>query len=705
MVQSDYFLTMSQQMFGPGSAQNSQGLTFQAFFSSLAVTLVIFGVQMSLFIFLRVRLSHIYEPKTFAQTYNQGIESPTRSLFGWLRPLFNTSLDDVKNNCTLDEYFFLRFLYLLFFIFTCSTFLILPILGTINWLSGDLSEADTHRLDTLDNFSWINIAPMHAKRRIAHLVISLIFVSFISWLVFFELDEYIKIRHKILSSSSHRQKVSSRTILIRSIPFKYQKMEKIQELFEVFPGSIKAVWINRNYNELVKKVDEQRAVARQLERLQNCIIWKSNRVHRLKTDLSKKPTSTSFKSIENQANENIPEHSTNNLIPSKFDTISFAPNFYHSTLPGKKWTEFIKEASIPNIRLPSFQFMGIPIRVPFVGLQIDALTWCKIELNRLNAEIQTMQANPEIFNPINSCFVEFHHQIYAHLTCQSILFENPQLSGQCFIEIDPNDVNWNNLGLSWVQCFVRRLVATILNLLVIVGWTFPVALLAILSQLDYLPELSQAFAWIDYIPARLRITFSAVLPSIAVSSFMGIAPTIFRYLAHIKGYASHVEVELDVQKYLFVFTFIQVFLVISLSRGMTAVVAHVLLSPFSAISLLASNIPKGANFFYSFIFLQGLSLSGDIFLQTGRLIKVYILNQFVNRTPHEKFESVAKVGYLQWGSLYPNITCLAIIGIVYSVIAPLITLFSSLTFGLLFLAYKYRILYCNSIFIIISIEF
>lgn len=698
---------MTQKLFGPGSAQSSQGLTFTAFFSSLTVSLLLFLIQMILFIFLRKRLPHIYEPKTFLVPRNQLTDSPSSTLFGWLIPLLSTSLDQIKVKCTLDEYFFLRFLYLLLFLFMCSTCVILPLLGAINWISGSNYGDKKQESNTLENLSWLNISPQHYNRRSIHLVVALFFILFIAWLIYFELEEYTKIRHSILSSQSHNQSVSSRTILLRSIPKKYQNEEKIKELFQIFPYSVKSVCINRDYTPLVKLINKRRVIARRLECLENYIVWKCNQKNRQKHEtvcagntvpnVNKNKKSMLFSSIP------ILPLSQNNLHSQAFsedpDTLVYetTSSCYHSSLPGKKWTKYMKETDIPKVRLPLFRVLGIPITIPFYGLQIDSLTWYKIELNRLNAEIKLLQTNPKIFPPINSCFIEFHHQIYAHLSCQAIVFENPQLSGQSFIELDPNNINWNNIDLSWFQFFIRRLIATVLNIIIILGWTFPVAIIAILSQLDYLPGLSpQAFIWINHIPARFRIMISSVLPSIAVSSLMGFAPMIFRYLARIKGYSSRVEVDLDVQKYLFGFIFIQIFLVISLSRGMTAVVAHVLLSPFSAISLLASNLPKSANFFYSFIFLQGLSLSGSIFLQTGRLLKAYIIKPFFDQTPHDKFETIADIGSLQWGSLYPNITCLAIIGVVYSVIAPLVTFFSTIAFGLLFISYKYRILYCNS---------
>lgn len=670
---------MTHPIFGPGSSHGSQGLTFVSFFSSLAIPLAIFIVQTSLFLILKKRLPRVYEPKAQADPSRKS----TKSVLGWVVPLFSVTLSEIKNKSNLDEYFFLRFLYLLFFIFTCSSCFVFPILGAVNWVSTDKSEASN--LTTLDTISWANISSKYEIRYLIHAFLAIIFVSFICWMMYFELSEYVKIRHKILSSKEHRQKVSSRTILIRSVPKEYQHKDKILELFSIFPNSVKAIWINRDHSQLVSLINKRREIFKKLEKLENYIVWKCNKNNRAKNKKKKGYVAYMDSSPDIVKSPREPENQIRHVE-------------YHTLLPGKKWLKYMKKSDVPKIRLPAFQFRGRHISLPFMGVTIDALTWYKIELNRLNAEIKAMQENTEKFYPINSCFVEFHHQLYAHITCQSILFENPQLSGQCFLEIDPNDINWSNIKITWFQAFIGKVVATILNILVILGWTFPVALTAILSQLDYLPELFEGFVWIDYLPARFRIMISAILPSLAVSTLMGFAPIIFQYLARLKGYTSKVAIDLDVQKYLFLFIFIQVFIVISLSRGVTVVIAQVLFSPLSVLSLLAANIPKGANFFYSFIFLQGLTISSSTLLQTGRLIRVYIINPISNRTPHETYSSHFNTVSLQWGSLYPSITCLAIISVVYSIIAPLITIFASLTFGLLYVAYKYRILYCNGKF-------
>ncbi len=84
------------------------------------------------------------------------------------------------------------------------------------------------------------------------------------------------------------------------------------------------------------------------------------------------------------------------------------------------------------------------------------------------------------------------------------------------------------------------------------------------------------------------------------------------------------------------------------------------------------------------------------FLQGNRLTKMYIWRPLFERTARDRFATLTILDSLDWGSLYPRMTVLAVIGMVYMVIAPLICVFASLSFGMLYLAFKYRILFCNS---------
>ena len=51
------------------------------------------------------------------------------------------------------------------------------------------------------------------------------------------------------------------------------------------------------------------------------------------------------------------------------------------------------------------------------------------------------------------------------------------------------------------------------------------------------------------------------------------------------------------------------------------------------------------------------------------------------------------MGSVAWGTVFPNITLLTVIGLAYSIIAPLMNGFAFLAFGLFAFSYKYLFIY------------
>lgn len=116
-------------------------------------------------------------------------------------------------------------------------------------------------------------------------------------------------------------------------------------------------------------------------------------------------------------------------------------------------------------------------------------------------------------------------------------------------------------------------------------------------------------------------------------------------------------------------------------------------TPYSTPTILGSNIPKSANFFFNYMFVQGLSVSAGTLAQLGGLFVWYVLRRLLDSTARQKFARQLKLPTIQWGTFFPVYTTLACIAIIYSVIAPLILIFAIITFALFWIVYRYQVLY------------
>ena len=358
------------------------------------------------------------------------------------------------------------------------------------------------------------------------------------------------------------------------------------------------------------------------------------------------------------------------------------------------WKQYIEDKGRETMRLPIFGWQWMP-SLPLMGEKVDRINYCRREVARLNVEIEDDQAHPERFPLMNSAFVQFNHQVAAHMACQSLSHHVPQQMAPRLVEIDPNDVIWENMSIPWWQSYGRTSFVVSVVCGMIVLWAVPVAFTASLSQIHLLAQQYTWLNWLDRAPGVIINIIQGVLPATLLALLMFLLPIILRFLVKFQGTQSGMLVELSVQKYYFCFLFVQLFLVVSIASA-----AATVLSYFSNISdiagipeLFAQNIPKAANYFFSYMLLQALSTSAGALVQVGGLIGWFILAPLLDTTARDKFKRQTNLSEVQWGTFFPVYTNLACIGLIYSIISPLIMIFNIITFTLFWFAYRYNTLY------------
>jgi hypothetical protein len=333
--------------------------------------------------------------------------------------------------------------------------------------------------------------------------------------------------------------------------------------------------------------------------------------------------------------------------------------------------------------------------LPLVGEKVDTIRYCRKEVARLNVEIEDDQAHPERFPLMNSAFIQFNHQVAAHMACQTVSHHIPKQMAPRLVEIDPNDVIWDNMSIPWWSNYVRTggVVATVVGMILL--WALPVAFTSALSQLETVAKSYSWLHWVLQIPRTIRSILQGVLPAALLGLLTFLLPVILRFLVRLQGTKSGMLVELSVQKYYFFFLFVQLFLVVSIASALTQFFAlFTSVDGFASVpGLLGTNIPKASNYFFSYMLLQALSVSAGALLQIGSLVGWFILAPIMDSTARAKFKRQTQLSNVQWGTFFPVYTNLACIGIIYSVISPLILIFNIITFTLFWFVYRFNTLY------------
>lgn len=108
------------------------------------------------------------------------------------------------------------------------------------------------------------------------------------------------------------------------------------------------------------------------------------------------------------------------------------------------------------------------------------------------------------------------------------------------------------------------------------------------------------------------------------------------------------------------------FLVTTISSAAASVVEDIISEPTQAASLLAANLPSAANFYVSYIVLQGLTFTAGALLGISGLIVGKLLGTLLDSTPRKMYKRWMGLAGLSWGTILPPMSLLGVIGKILS---------------------------------------
>ncbi|KAF2672348.1 DUF221-domain-containing protein [Microthyrium microscopicum] len=689
-----------------GAAQNRVGTTITTLLISLAAGFVLFFVQFTLFLIIRNYLwaKRIYQPRSYLVPFSQRVKPPHANPFKWLWHLFKIPEDpDVLHKAGMDAYFFIRYLSMCLKIFAPMAVIIMPILIPLNVKGGKGTSAIgnyRYNVTGLDTLGWSNVSPANTNRYWAHLVLAIGAVVWVCFVFHQELLHYIQKRGEYLSSPGHRLKASSTTVLIQDIPKTLCDVESLEELYGDFPGGIRRIWINRDFTALVNKDTLRRKYEDLLENAETDMLRKAMKRSRKMKNLTE-ATRNGATSLDS----GLALHHSNGTQMSGQGGPRIGPgtpescqrDLEYDIKSQAAWTKYIKPKHRSTMRIPKENHAGLA-KIPLIGRffcsHIDTIYYCRRELARLNKEIEMDTATEDAYPQNYSAFIQFNSQKAAHLACQSVADTTPSRMRRRLVEISPGDINWPSLNITWKSRYIRLAGFLTLFLLVLIVFGIISFATGILSRASTLSDTYTWLRWISNLPPWLLSFVQGTLPPvIQVIVLSGPLPIVLRAMTNkTRGATTGQEGERSLQMWYFIFLMVELVVIPTVSSGLTSIVGDLIRSPASVPNILAQNLPTAANYYFSFLILQALSLSATSILQTIRLFKFYVIGH-VN-TPDSVFQKLSWTNLTRIGSNIPWYTTFAVIGLVYCVIAPLMLLFVLITFSLFWVVIKNNLLYC-----------
>ncbi|RLV92271.1 hypothetical protein JA1_003333 [Spathaspora sp. JA1] len=542
------------------------------------------------------------------------------------------------------------------------------ILIPINFTGSD-SEFSASGLDKL---SLSNIANTKVKRLNAHFIMGLLTIGFFHWLIIYELQSFLTIRQSYLLSSTHKRSVMARTLLISNVPTYLQQHDVLRSVLKTIPGGINNIWDVYDFERIDHEVRRAKYALEVLEEAQIAGLTKYY--------------STNCKFL-----------CWGTTPPDNINKLEF---FYDQ----KNQVFFYPPIYLGLVRIPKFD-RSFWLKLP---------GWCRIfrlekRVSKTQWAVQTLQechqyidqeklklANGQLTKH-NKLFIEFKTQEGAYIAHQCLLSQTQGCLDRTLIEINPADIIWRNVSRNdGIACKFEKYLVTIIFICIIILYVIPVSLIGLVSHIPLLTQLMPFLKWIYHFPEEARATISGFLPSILLTILTEICMVTFRFLTYFKGRTTGSEVEIDLQKWYFAFLFFQQFLVVTISSSVTVIFKQIIDQPTSIPVLLATNLPKSATFFFQYMCLKAFAFCGSNFLRINQLILTNTVYKVIDRTPRQKFTRLTNLPKIKWGTTFSVYSIYACIGISYSIISPLISIFIIFFLCLSILYYKYALKYVYS---------
>ena len=252
------------------------------------------------------------------------------------------------------------------------------------------------------------------------------------------------------------------------------------------------------------------------------------------------------------------------------------------------------------------------------------------ELVEVMEQVYASGRDTEQREELSGAFLRFSSQAAAHMACQNLIHHEPLKMTSSVPDIAASDVLWDNLARGRLEQLVRKWMSTLLCVGIVVLYTIPVSFASMLAQLDRLARTYPWLAWLDDVPPVPVAIIQGVLPPLLVGIMLVMIPPLIRNLAALQGVLTGRARETLVQSWYFAFLFVQCFLVVTVSGGLTVFFSNLASEPGQVVKNLSQSLPRAANYFFSYLTVQALSSSASALLQVGNLGDWLLLGPFLD---------------------------------------------------------------------------
>ncbi|KAJ2792341.1 phosphate metabolism protein 7, partial [Coemansia helicoidea] len=366
--------------------------------------------------------------------------------------------------------------------------------------------------------------------------------------------------------------VGASTIMVSPLPQALADSdERIQATFDLFPGGVRQVVVNRDCSALAELIEKRDGYAAKLEGLL-----------------------TSYA----VANEKARQKAAAKGTPPK-------------------------EVKRPTMR---------ESKVPFKGPKLDAFEFLSTQIGELNQQIADLGKDATQFKRKSSAFVLFRKQLAAHMAAQTVLDYHPFSMNTVSLDVNPDDVIWGNLNLNPYDRSIRGYISLGITVGLVIVWSLLTAALTTLVSIQNLKKLPGLK---DMTDSPFLGIFTGIIPAVLVAVVMALLPIILRLLLRLEGTPRKSEIELRLLNRFYFFQVWNVYLITIFTSSILTIAANGFNDPSSIIKLVPEKVPESATPILTYILLLAFTGAAKEILQMTSLALRYILPILFAKTPRK----------------------------------------------------------------------
>ncbi|KAI8587055.1 hypothetical protein BDZ88DRAFT_490780 [Geranomyces variabilis] len=709
----------TQQEIISGAGQNSVATFLSALAFNSAVAVGFFGA----FWILRARVPLVYTPRTFLLADN--VRTRAQSGLALLHSCAFLDDDLLIRNSGQDAFAIVSYMRSMF-----RFFAVLVVIAVVTLIP--LHATGGMNIKGLDMLTLANIAPSETKRLWAHLVVSWGYTIGCMRVIHTLLQRAATLRHSFLLSEEHRHSLNAYTLLIRDIPKHLREVNKLRVLFDrVQPGCVHGVVVGKRSRRMdryaARRISARNAIEaevtgylaainsgragtrkRSLETLRGAgrrVLVKvsadvvATREMEDKGDIEEQlvPSSNVDASLPPPANHTAPtdadvrSHTPNVVIKVDHPVETRREHFIESVENALTVAPSAGSSSNTSIRTPK---RPTHRSLYFVGPESDSiasnLSTLRLTTAKLSRKLRRMRNTPTVHH--GAAFIVFKDVFSPHVAALANIDSRPGVMDDRQPAVNPDDVIWENLDLSFRVRKGRKWIATAVAIGLTLAWASFMTILTSLATLDRAVQYAPWLKVLEDLSPAVRGFLQGVVPATLVSLVFMLVPFFFRALARFAGEATYSGIEQNLMNYYFAFLVFNILLVITISGSVITAAQEILDHPQRVLNILATSIPLVSTFFVTYVMLLALGGPSGELLQLGSLIIKPLALRFLAKTPRQ-IREWSKPNVFYPGTVFAQHSFVATLGLTYCTIAPVAIIFVAAYFGLYYVAYGYQMQY------------